>query len=172
MKILRNATLATVFMVVAASVMSVSAQGPLHKQVFFTISHPFEMRSSNVVLPAGKYILYQVSKEDLNLFALYKENLMHSPLAMVRTTRIDYSIRRNPNDVMMLVSTDEEANQVLPVINGWAIPGMDGWEIIAMVPNHERISMAGNGIARNGFSRNKHKKTRVYVVTTASASGF
>jgi hypothetical protein len=163
MKMLKNATLAAVFMVFAASVMSVSAQGPLRKQVFFTISHPFEMRNSNVVLPAGKYILYQVSQDDLNLFALYQNDLMHSPIAMVRTTRVDYSVRRAPKNVSMLLSFDEEANTVLPIINGWSIPGMDGWEIIAMVPERDRLS-----IARNGFSRSKHKKQRVVVVTTAS----
>jgi hypothetical protein len=162
MKMLKNVAWAVVFMV-AASVMNVSAQGPLRKQVFFTISHPFEMRNSNVVLPAGKYILYQVSQDDLNLFAMYQDNLMHSPIAMVRTTRIDYSVRKAPKKTAMLVSFDEEANTVLPVIDGWTIPGMDGWEVIAMVPERDRLS-----IARNGFSRSKHKKQRVVVVTTAS----
>src|SRR5688572_32035117 len=128
MKMLKTVALAVVFMV-AASVMNVSAQGPLRKQVFFTISHPFEMRNSNVVLPAGKYILYQVSQDDLNLFAMYQDNLMHSPIAMVRTTRIDYSVRKAPKKTAMLVSFDEEANTVLPVIDGWTIPGMDGWEV-------------------------------------------
>jgi hypothetical protein len=161
MKMLKHVALAAVFMV-AASVMSVSAQGPLHKQIHFTISHPFEMRNSNVVLPAGKYILYQVSQYDLNQFALYQDNLMHSPIAMVRTIRMDYSVRKAPKKTAMLVSFDEEANTVLPVIDGWTIPGMDGWEVIAMVPERDGLSIA------RSLSRSKHKKQRVVVVTTAS----
>lgn len=140
MKTLKSAAMAAMLIMVAATAISVSAQGPIHKQVIFTINAPFEMHKSGVILPAGKYVLYQVSQNDLNLFALYKENLTHTPLAMVRTTRIDYQANHYPEETRMLVNTDEEANENVPTINGWTIPGMDGWEIIATVPDRERIA--------------------------------
>jgi hypothetical protein len=163
MKMFKNAALAAVFMVIAASVMSVSAQGPLRKQIYFTINSPFEMGNDRVVLPAGEYLLHQVDQNDSNLFALYKDDRMHSPLAMVRTIRVDYLPGEYPRKTKMMVSTDEEASTVLPVINGWTISGMDGWEIIAMVPDRERIAMA-----RSGLSRSKYKKERIQVITRAS----
>ncbi len=139
MKTLKSAAMAAMFIMVAATVISVSAQGPLHKQVIFTINAPFELHKSGAILPAGKYVLYQVSQNDLNLFALYKENLSHSPLAMVRTARIEYQANDYPDETQMLLRTDEMANENVPVINGWTIPGMDGWEIIATVPDRNRI---------------------------------
>lgn len=163
MKMFKNAALAAVFMVIAASVMSVSAQGPLRKQIYFTINSPFELGNSRAVLPAGEYILHQVDQNNSNLFALYKDDRMHSPLAMVRTNRIEYIVGEYPRKTKMLVSTDEEASAVLPVINGWTIAGMDGWEIDAVVPDRERIAMA-----RTGLPRGKHKKERLEIITTTS----
>jgi hypothetical protein len=162
MKTLKNSAMAAIFIMVAATVISVSAQGPIHKQVIFTINAPFEMHKSGVILPAGKYVLYQVSANDLNLFALYKENLSHSPLAMVRTTRIDYHTNEYPDETQMLVNTDEEANENVPTIKGWTIPGMDGWEIIATVPDRDRI--ARYSIA----SVNRKVRNVEIVVTTAN----
>jgi len=63
-------------------------QGPLHKQVNYTINVPYALRKANYLLPPGRYILYQVSQNDLNLFALYQGDMMHSPIAVIRTTRI------------------------------------------------------------------------------------
>ncbi len=159
MKTLKNSAMAAMFIMVAATVISVSAQGPIHKQVIFTINAPFEMHKSGVILPAGKYVLYQVSANDLNLFALYKENLSHSPLAMVRTTRIDYHTNEYPDETKMLVNTDEEANENVPTINGWTIPGMDGWEIIATVPDRDRI-------ARYSIASVNRKVRNVEIVVT------
>jgi hypothetical protein len=167
MKPLKSVALAVVFLILATTVSSVSAQGPLLKEVYFTINSPFEMGNSNVVLPAGTYILHQVSGNDLNLFALYKDNRMHSPLAMVRTARIDYQGTRYPGKTRMLMNMDEEATPTgaIPVINGWNIPGDDGWEIITMVANHERLATVGSDL-----SRMKHKRGR--VVVTVTTNGF
>jgi hypothetical protein len=159
MKTLKNSAMAAMFIMVAATVMSVYAQGPMQKQVIFTINAPFEMHKSGVVLPAGKYVLYQVSQQDLNLFALYKEDLTHSPLALVRTARIDYRTNEYPDDTRMLINTDEEANENVPVINGWTIPGMDGWEIIATVPDRDRI-------ARYSIASVPRKVKNVEIVVT------
>src|SRR5687768_16537996 len=101
MKMFKNAALAAVFMVIAASAMSVSAQGPLRKQIYFTINSPFEMGKQRVIFPAGEYILHQVDQNDSNLYALYKDDRMHSPLAMVRTIRIDYLTGEYPRKTKM-----------------------------------------------------------------------
>jgi hypothetical protein len=65
------------------------------------------------------------------------------------------------------MNMDEEATSTaaLPVINGWTIPGDDGWEIIAMVADRERIATA-----RSNISRAKHKREK--VVVTVTSSGF
>jgi hypothetical protein len=165
MKLLKSSALALALLVFAASVPSVSAQGPLLKEVYFTINSPFEMGASNVTLPAGTYILHQVNHNDLNLFALYRDSRMHSPIAMVKTARIDYQGTSYPGKTRMLLNIDDENMTALPVINGWNIAGDDGWEIIAMVPDRERL-----GIASNRVYRTKHKREK--VVVTVMTSGF
>jgi hypothetical protein len=111
------------------------AQGPLHKRVNFTINVPFELRGGTV-LPAGDYVLYQISSNDLNLFALYRNDMTHPPLAMIRTTRIDYSAGRYPSHTRLLMDTDEASAQLYPILEGFNIPGEDGWEMIGAVTKH------------------------------------
>jgi hypothetical protein len=116
-----------------------SAQGPLHKQVNYTINVPYALRKANYMLPAGKYILYQVNQNDLNLFALYQGDMMHSPIAMLRTTRIYYQATGYPEETRMLIGIDESSADAHPVLRGWNIPGDDGWEIIGVVPKNLRV---------------------------------
>ena len=149
------------FIITSASI--ASAQGPLRKQVEFTINSAFELNNSDVVLPAGKYILFQIHQNDTNLFAMYRDNLMDSPIAMVRTTRIVYNSGQYPDDFQMLVGMDEETIGALPVITGWAIPGDDGWEITTTVPDRDRIGV-------RTISRSNHKYVRVQI--SAKARGF
>ncbi|MBI3652603.1 MAG: hypothetical protein HY231_16400 [Acidobacteria bacterium] len=171
MKSLKIAALAAAILFFAASANSVFAQGPLQKEIDFTINHPFEMSKSNIVLPAGKYILYQIDENDLDLFALYRNNRMHAPIAMVRTTRIDYTGSSYPGKDKMLVKIDEEGPVLMPVINGWNIAGSDGWEIIAIVPDRERMEMAGSRISmKNDLHQSKLQKDR--VVVSMSTFGF
>jgi hypothetical protein len=166
MKALKNMALAAVLMIIAAPAMVVSAQGPLHKRVNFSVNVPFRLDDRGVILPAGNYVLFQVLQNDLNLFALYRENLMHSPIAMVRTSRIDYQPGEYPDDTEMLLDSDIESDRTLPVIEGWTIPGMDGWEIIAVVPDRDRIRASGYVVS----SKANRKKGRVII--TATSSGF
>lgn len=86
---LRRFALAGVFLIALAAV-PVLAQGPLHKRINFSINVPFEMKKANIVLPPGNYVLFQMNSNDPHLFALYRDDLTHSPIAMIRTTRIDY----------------------------------------------------------------------------------
>jgi len=115
------------------------AQGPLHKQVNYTINVPYSLRKANhYMLPAGNYILYQIDQNDLNLFALYQGSMMHPPIAMIRTTRIVYAATGYPEETRMLIGYDESSPDAHPILRGWNIPGDDGWEIIGVVTRHSR----------------------------------
>jgi hypothetical protein len=128
-------------------------QGPLHKQVNYAINVPYALRKADYMLPPGNYVLYQINANDLNLFALYQGDMMHSPIAMVRTTRIDYQATGYPEKTRMLISFDESSADAHPVLRGWNIPGDDGWEIIGVVPTHASAPRQ----ARHADSRKKSR---------------
>jgi len=138
MKYVKRGVVASV-MILAASLGMALAQGPLRKQVNYDINVPYAMRMANYMLPAGHYVLKQVSNNDLNLFALYQGDMMHSPIAMIRTTRIEYSNGRWPEKTRMLLTIDESSLDAHPVLRGWNIPGEAGWEVITVVPRHSRL---------------------------------
>jgi hypothetical protein len=144
MRAFKQAILAAIVLTFAASVMSVSAQGPLRKRIEFSINAPFELKNSGVMLPSGNYVLLQVFYENPNVYALYKENLMHSPLATIQTVRIDYHSGQYPDKTEMLLDTDEEAVNVVPVISGWNVPGDYGWEIVSIVAKRNLPVITGN----------------------------
>lgn len=129
---LRNLALTAVLMIGAVAG-PVLAQGPLHKRVNFTINVPFELKKGKTVLPPGNYVLFQININDPQLFALYEEDMTHAPIAMIRTTRIGYSGGRYPGKTKLLMDTDESWPQKYPVLEGWNIPGDDGWEVIGAV---------------------------------------
>jgi hypothetical protein len=87
----------------------------------------------NYMLPPGDYVLYQISANDLNLFALYQHDKRRSPIAMIRTVRrihnVDY-----PDHTVVTWKFDESSTSENPVVTGWEIPGEDGWQVIAVVP--------------------------------------
>lgn len=150
MKTMRMIAIAAVLMVFAIPAMNASAQGPIQKRVNFWINVPFEISESNMVLPAGDYVLYQILPNDLTLFALYKEDRTHPPIAMIRTTRIEYAASGYPGETRMLLDGDEERDENYPVITGWNIPGMDGFEIISVTgDNHSMVSSMVMPYARN-----------------------
>ena len=120
---------------VGVAIVPALAQGPLHKRVNFTINVPFELKGGTV-LPAGEYVLFQINSNDPQLFALYRDNLTHPPVAMIRTTRIDYSSGRYPSHTRLLMDTDESSPQLYPILEGFNIPGDDGWEVIGAVTKH------------------------------------
>ena len=125
-------------LLIGVAIVPALAQGPLHKRVNFSISVPFELKGG-AVLPAGEYVLYQINSNDTNLFALYREDMTHPPVAMIRTTRIDYSGTRYPSHTRLMIDTDESWPQKYPVLEGFNIPGDDGWEVIAAVTNHHLV---------------------------------
>jgi len=135
---LRKAVFSTLI-VTLLGIGSGQSQGLLHKQIYYTINVPYALRKANYLLPPGKYILYQISQNDLNLFALYQGDMMHSPIAMIRTTRIIYQVTGYPEETRMLISYDEAGPDARPVLRGWNIPGDDGWEIIGVVPKNPPV---------------------------------
>jgi hypothetical protein len=142
MNALKRAAMAMMILLMTAPLLSVSAQGPIIKRVDFMVSGPFQVKNSNVVLPAGKYILLQVFQQHPDVFYLYQNDLMHEPIATVQTTRIDYSPTRYPRKTKMLVDMNEETITEMPVIEGWNIPGYDGWEITSTVMDKSRATIA------------------------------
>jgi hypothetical protein len=104
----------------------------LQKRINFTINVPFEMKKANIVLPPGNYVLFQINTTDPHLFGLYRDDLTHSPIAMIRTVRIDNSTRW-PQKTKMLMDIDESSVQNYAVLEGWNVPGEDGFEVISVV---------------------------------------
>jgi hypothetical protein len=125
----------------AASISTAFAQGPIQKRIDFNINVPYELQVGGYLLPAGDYVLRQVSANDLNLFALYPgKYMMHSPVAMIRTVRIDYYASGHyPEHTNIQLSIDESGNAATPVLRGWTIPGEDGWQVISVVPRHKSV---------------------------------
>jgi hypothetical protein len=135
---LRNFSLAAVFLI-AATVVPGLAQGPLHKRVNFTVDVPFELKEANTLLPAGSYVLFQLNTSDPHLFALYRDDMTHPPIAMIRTMRINNSTRW-PSKAKVLLDIDESSAQNHLMLEGWNIPGDDGWEVISVVTSHGTLT--------------------------------
>ena len=138
---LRMFALGAVFLA-SAVVISALAQGPLHKRVNFTINVPFELKKGKAVLPPGEYVLYQINATNPNLFALYSEDMTHSPIAMIQTTRIDYSGGRYPSHTRLLMDTEESWPQKYPMLEGFNISGEDGWALISSVTRWRGMNTA------------------------------
>src|ERR1044071_2970186 len=124
----------------AALLVPARAQGPMQKRINFTINVPFELKTANVVLPPGNYVLYQIEPHNPSMFALYRDDLTHSPLAIVSTVRIDYRPGRYPGKTRLLMDTNEASPAANAVLDGWNIPGEDGWEMIAAVSHREGLT--------------------------------
>ena len=133
---IRKSALAAVILLAAMAVMAFG-QGPLHKRVNYTINVSHALRMGDYMLPAGKYVIYQINENDTNLFALYPGELTHSPVAMIRTTRIEYPNREYPSKTGLFLDIDESSRDAHPVLKGWNIPGEDGWEIISVVSKRD-----------------------------------
>ena len=118
------------------------AQGPMLKKVFLTVNVPFQLRMGDYLLSPGKYTIYQVSQSDLNLFYLYRGELGHSPIASIRTVRVEHSVGRYPGKADIRWHLDEESSTPdIPLVTGWEIPGEDGFEIVSIVSRRADRSM-------------------------------
>lgn len=134
---LRNSALVAVLIGVMATL--ALAQGPIHKRVNYSINVNYALRMGDYILPEGRYVLYQISQNDLNLFALYQRDMIQPPIAMIRTTRIEYQTGEYPEKTRLLLNIDETSADAHPVLLGWNIPGESGWEIISVVAKNSKI---------------------------------
>src|SRR6266700_1480617 len=124
MKTIRN--IATTIGLFALLGLPIFAQGPIHKQLFFDINVPYQLRMTDYIIPEGHYILRQMDANDINLFALYQGDMMHAPIAMVRTVRIPYiSLSDTPQKTEIMIREDESSPDATPIVRGWTIPGED-----------------------------------------------
>ena len=129
---LRKSALAA-FIVLTAMAAMAFGQGPLHKRVNYSINVSHSLRMGDYMLPPGKYVIYQINENDTNLFALYQNDLTSTPVAMIRTTRVEYQAGDTPSKTEMIMDIDESSRDLQPIMKGWNIPGEDGWEIISVV---------------------------------------
>ena len=117
------------------------AQGPTQTKINFSITTPFELKKgSGYILPAGNYILFRFEANNRNLFALYRDSMRHSPIAMIQTAPVLYTLGWRPGHTKLLMSTDESSPQTIAVLDGWNVPGEDGWEVISTVTRHHGFS--------------------------------
>ena len=120
-------------LVVALLTVIAAAQGPLQEKVHYTISVPHAVAIGGYLLPPGRYVLHQANTTDLNLFALYRNDLTGSPIALIRTARVrPRSGGEVPNDTKIRLDFDEASADARPVLLGWTVPGEDGFEVIAV----------------------------------------
>jgi hypothetical protein len=138
MNTMRKSALAAILLLTAVA-SAAFAQGPLHKRINYEINVSHALRMGDYMLPPGRYVLYQVSQNDLNLFALYQDEMTHSPIAMIRTTRIEYHGNEYPGRTSMMLDIDESSADAHPMLRGWNIPGEDGWEIISVVSKNDGV---------------------------------
>ena len=138
MESVRKSALAA-FIVLTAITAMAFGQGPVHKRVNYTINVSHSLRMGDYMLPPGKYVIYQINQNDTNLFALYQNDLTSSPVAMIRTTRIEYQSDETPSKTEMIIDIDESSRDNRLMLRGWNIPGMDGWEIISVVSKRDGV---------------------------------
>jgi len=134
-----HARVLILFAALVALASATFAQGPVQKRVNYTINVTHALKMGDYMLPAGKYVLYQVNQNDTNLFGLYQKDLAREPVAMIRTVRIEYHTDRQPDDTRLILDMDESGAVANPVLRGWNIPGMDGWEIISVVSKDDSV---------------------------------
>jgi hypothetical protein len=145
-------------MILSVTAITIFGTGQMRKRVDFSINTPFALRMGDYLLPPGSYVLRQVIDNDSNLFALHPQDLTNEPIAMIRTTRIDYQSSKYPDDTKLFVEMDEVSPDNHPVLQGWTIPGLDGWEVIGVVEKKTGVLARIDTAQAN--SSNKYKLDR------------
>ena len=151
------AILLTILMVMVVG----AAFGQMKKRINFNISSPFALRMGDYVLPAGRYVLVQAIDNDTNLFALHPTDLTNEPIAMIRTVRIEYPAGRLPDDTKLFIELDERTPEVQAIVDGWTIPGLDGWEVIGVVEKKSGVLTKWNMASHD---KRKFDKTKVTFI--------
>ena len=136
---LRNLSLAVIILI-GSAVVPALAEEPMQTRINFSTSAPFELKGTNAVLPAGDYVLFQIDPRDRQLFALYHEDMTHSPVAMIRTVRVYHDLGMLPGKTRMIMDIDEGSPNNLAVLEGWNVSGDYGWEITTVTPSKHLLN--------------------------------
>lgn len=133
MSLLRFSLALVFFMGVAFGTAVAQVSHPQEK-IHFSVTTPFELKGTDMVLPAGEYVLFQIKPNDRYEFALYQEDMTHSPVAIIRAVRVYYDLGRLPEKAKMIMDVDESSPQNYPLLEGWTVPGNYGWRVISVTP--------------------------------------
>lgn len=137
---LRNSAL--IALLIGATCALTMAQGPVLKRVNYQANVSY--RLGDYIAPPGAYVIYQQSRNDVNLFWLYQNDLGREPIAVIRTIRIDYSVAGYPEKAGVFFDVDESDITARPVLRGWTIPGEMGWEVVSVVRRNSRVLTKAN----------------------------
>jgi hypothetical protein len=118
------------------------AQGPVLKRINYRANVTY--RLGEYTAPPGAYVIYQQSRNDVNLFGLYENDVGREPIAIIRTIPIDYSVSGYPDKARVFLETDESDIDARPVLRGWTIPGEGGWEVISVIRKNSRVLTKAN----------------------------
>src|SRR5262245_48886370 len=135
---IRKCSLALVFLLDTA-LFSANGQVPQQEKIHFDAHKTCQLKGTNILLPPGHYILFQIKPNDRYQSALYQGDMTHSPVAMSQAVRIYYSLGKLPGKAQMLMEPDESSPQNTPVLEGWNVPGDYGWEVMRVTPKHSEI---------------------------------
>lgn len=133
---LRRFSLALVFLMSVAFAPAAAQVGLTQEKIHFTAGTPFELKGTDMILPAGTYVLFQIRPNDRQQFALYQGDMTHSPVALIRAVRIYYDLGRLPGKARMLMDINESSPQNYPLLEGWNVPGDYGWRVIGATPRN------------------------------------
>src|SRR4030095_16735647 len=102
-------------------------------------------------------MLFQIAPRDRQLFALYHEDMTHSPVAMIRTVRVYHDLGMLPGKTGMITEIDEGSTNNLAVLEGWNVSGDYGWEITTVTPSkhllNSRLSSGREPLSLRDLSR-------------------
>ena len=127
-------SLALVFLMVVSLGTAVAQVSHPQEKIHLFATTPFELKGTDMVFPAGEYVLFQIKPNDRYEFALYQEDMTHAPVAIIRAVRVYYDLGRLPDKAKMIMDVDESSPQNYPQLEGWTVPGNYGWRVISVTP--------------------------------------
>jgi hypothetical protein len=136
MRLLRNVLISAV-LVLTAGISAAFGQIPTPRVIYFNVNVPYTFTKVHYTLPAGKYILRQMTERRRDLFALYQGDMTHPPIAIVTTAPIYHNGNNFNEPTRMYYGDNEETEDAHPIFQGWSMAGDNGFEIVSIVPSRE-----------------------------------
>jgi hypothetical protein len=130
---IRNMAAAAVLLVASAA--TSFGQVPTRTMVHFTIRVPVAVTIGNYALAPGTYVLYQDSQV-ADMFALYRDNMSHPPIAQILTTQTPYWAVPQNRETRVELRMTESNYGVRPVIKGFNVPFADRWNVVSVIAKH------------------------------------